>query len=65
MVTRPELMVQAEPAELEVALEENDEPQATGIQSLRVAVRERVIAHCTSTRYLRRQPIVFGQNIRM
>ena len=40
MVTRPELMVQAEPAELEVALEENDEPQATGIQSLRVAVWE-------------------------
>ncbi len=40
MVTRPELMVQAEPAELEVALEEKDEPQATGIQSLRVAVWE-------------------------
>jgi hypothetical protein len=43
MVTRPELIVQADPAELDTALDENDEPHVTGIQSLRVAVSNCVL----------------------
>ena len=70
MVTRPELIVQADPAELDTALDENDELHVTGIQSLQVAVEQlrawakhfdRTNSQHNKT-HLRKQPIVFGQN---
>jgi hypothetical protein len=39
IVTRPALMLHADPAELETEPAENEEPQATGTQSLLGAAR--------------------------